>query len=65
MPVLPRQPSLVDELADQIGDALRERGETLDSMLAVLREERGRVLAERYPEASDAVDREDLNDRQP
>ena len=65
MPVLPRQPSLVDRLADQIGDALRERGETLDSMLAVLREERSRAFAERYPEASDAVGREDLNDRQP
>jgi hypothetical protein len=43
----------VDELLDRIGQALRERGETLESMLAVLREERARVFAERYPKASD------------
>ena len=42
----------VDELADLIGDALRERGETFESMLVVLRQERARVFAERYPEAS-------------
>ena len=61
--MLPRQPSLVDKWADSIGDALRERGETLDSMLAALREERARAFAERYPQASDAKDREDENDR--
>ena len=51
--VLARGRSKVDELADKIGDALREQGETLESMLAVLREERARVFAERYPEAQD------------
>ena len=49
--VLSRGRSQVDELADQIGDALREQGETLESMLAVLREERARGFAERYPDA--------------
>ena len=43
----------VDELADLIGDTLRERGETFESMLVVLRQERARVFAERYPEAPD------------
>lgn len=43
----------VDELADRIGDALRERGETLESMLAVLPQERARIFAKRYPEAPD------------
>lgn len=51
--VLSRGRSQVDELADQIGDALREQGESLESMLAVLREERARVIAEQYPEAKD------------
>jgi AbrB family looped-hinge helix DNA binding protein len=51
--VLSRGRSQVDELADQIGYALREEGETLESMLTVLREERARVFAERYPEAPD------------
>jgi hypothetical protein len=60
-----KQPTQVDELADQIGKALRERGETLASMLAVLREERDRAFPERYPEAGEASDREDKDDRQP
>jgi AbrB family looped-hinge helix DNA binding protein len=51
--VLSRETSQVDELADRIGDTLRERGETLESMLATLREERDRAFAERYPEAKD------------
>ena len=51
--VLSREPSQVDELADRIGDTLRERGETLESMLTILREERDRVFAERYPQAQD------------
>jgi AbrB family looped-hinge helix DNA binding protein len=51
--VLSRAPSQVDELADRIGDALRERGETLESMLAVLREERDRAFAQQYPQAQD------------
>jgi hypothetical protein len=63
--VSPGQTSQVDQLADQIGDALRERGETLESMLAVLREERDRAFAERYPEAGEAADREEESDRQP
>lgn len=53
--MLSEQASQVDNLADSIGDALRERGETLESMLAVLREERDRVFAERYPEAKAAT----------
>ena len=51
--VLARGRSKVDELADKIGDALRKEGESLESMLAVLREERERVIAEQYPEAKD------------
>lgn len=43
----------VGELADLIGDALRKAGQSLESMLAVLRQERARIFAERYPEASD------------
>ena len=43
----------VDEMLDRIGDALREHGETLEPMLAVLRQERACILAERYPEAPD------------
>ena len=42
--------SQVDDLADRIGAALRERGESLESMLQVLREERARVFGEQYPE---------------
>ena len=61
--MLPGRPSQVDKLADQIGDALRERGETLDSMLVALREERARAFAERYPQAGAPKDREDENDR--
>lgn len=51
--VVSRGRSQVDELADEIGNALREQGESLESMLTVLREERARVFAERYPEAKD------------
>jgi AbrB family looped-hinge helix DNA binding protein len=51
--VLSRGRSKVDELADKVGYALREQGESLESMLTVLREERARVFAERYPEAKD------------
>ena len=51
--VLARGRSKVDVLADKIGDALRKEGETLESMLVVLREERERVFAEQYPEAND------------
>jgi bifunctional DNA-binding transcriptional regulator/antitoxin component of YhaV-PrlF toxin-antitoxin module len=51
--VLSRETSQVDDLADRIGDTLRERGETLESMLDILREERERAFAERYPEAQD------------
>jgi hypothetical protein len=43
----------VDELLDRIGEALRERGETLESMLSILRQERARIFAENYPEAPD------------
>jgi bifunctional DNA-binding transcriptional regulator/antitoxin component of YhaV-PrlF toxin-antitoxin module len=51
--VLSPKPSQVDELADRIGDTLRAQGETLESMLAILREERTRAFSERYPEAQD------------
>ena len=51
--VVSRGRSKVDELADKVGNALREQGESLESMLTVLREERARVFAERYPEAKD------------
>ena len=51
--VLSRRRSKVDELADKVGYALREQGESLESMLVVLREERERVFAEQYPEAND------------
>ena len=43
--------SQVDERADRIAEALEEQGETLESMLQTLREERNRVFAEQYPEA--------------
>ena len=42
--------SQVDELADRISEALREKGGTLESMLRVLREERERVFTEQYPD---------------
>jgi len=43
--------SQIDDLADRIAEALQERGESLESTLKVLREERDRVFAEQYPEA--------------
>ena len=49
--VLHPRRSEVDEIADKISAALLERGETLESMLQTLREERDRVFAEQYPEA--------------
>ena len=49
--VLHPRRSEVDEIADKISAALLERGETLESMLHTLREERDRVFAEQYPEA--------------
>ena len=49
----------VDELADLIGNALREQGETYESMWVVLREERACVFAERYPEAFDQDDEDE------
>jgi AbrB family looped-hinge helix DNA binding protein len=49
--VLTRGYCQVDDLADAVGQALRERGESLESMLQTLREERARVFGEQYPEA--------------
>ena len=49
--VLTPERSQVDELADQIGRALYERGESLESMMQILREERDRVFGEQYPES--------------
>jgi len=43
--------SQIDELATRIAEALQERGESMESMLQALREERDRVFAEQYPEA--------------
>ena len=43
--------SRVDELADRISEALQQEGESLESMLQTLREERDRVFYEQYPEA--------------
>jgi len=43
--------SRVDDRADRIAEALEEQGESLESMLQTLREERDRVFAEQYPEA--------------
>ena len=40
--VLAPKPSEVDALADRIAAELRDKGETLESMLQVLREERDR-----------------------
>ena len=40
--VLSRRGSSIDSLADQITQALTEQGETVESMLAALREERQR-----------------------
>ncbi|NJM41248.1 MAG: AbrB/MazE/SpoVT family DNA-binding domain-containing protein [Anaerolineae bacterium] len=39
----------IDELADSIGDALREKGETLESMLKLLREIREKRGDSRTP----------------
>ena len=47
--VLHPRRSEVDEIADRISAALLERGETLESMLQTLREERNRDYAEQYP----------------
>lgn len=38
--VLSPRPSRIDDLAEKIADDLRERGESLESMLLALREER-------------------------
>ena len=43
--VLSPQKSQVDAIAERISSALRERGETLETMLQVLREERERYAA--------------------
>ncbi|HVS00310.1 MAG TPA: hypothetical protein VMW27_27030 [Thermoanaerobaculia bacterium] len=41
--VLPSEQTAVDELATRISQAMAERGETLESMLKALREERDRT----------------------
>ena len=46
--VLGKERSEVEDLANCIGEALGERGESLESVLQVLREERERVFAEQY-----------------
>lgn len=47
--VLTREQSQIDALADRIGEILQGQGESLESMLQTLREERDRVFAEQYP----------------
>jgi AbrB family looped-hinge helix DNA binding protein len=42
--------SQIDDRADRIAEALQKRGESLESMLRILREQRDRVYAEQYPE---------------
>ena len=49
--VLSRTRSQIDDLADRISGLLQERGETIESVLQTLREERDRVFGEQYPEA--------------
>jgi len=49
--VLTRDRSQVDDLASCVGEALREQGKSLESMLQTLREERARVFGEQYPAA--------------
>jgi AbrB family looped-hinge helix DNA binding protein len=49
--VLSRKRSEIDGLADRISGLLQERGETLESMLQTLRQERERVFREQYPQA--------------
>ena len=48
--VLSRTRSQIDDLAGRISDLLQERGETIESMLQTLREERDRVFDEQYSE---------------
>lgn len=43
--VLSTRRSEVDELADRLGEALEAEGETLETMLQAIREERGRYEA--------------------
>ncbi len=49
--VLTRQRSQVDDVADRLGALLQESGESLESMLQTLREDRDRVFDEQYPKA--------------
>ena len=44
----PRHPR-IDALADQVATALYQRGETMETMLAAVREERGRYLTDEPP----------------
>lgn len=46
--VITRRRSEIDTLADQVQKALQEKGESLESMLQALREERERVFDEQY-----------------
>ena len=49
--VLSRTRSQIDDLAGRVSELLQERGETIESMLQTLREERDLVSDEQYPEA--------------
>jgi AbrB family looped-hinge helix DNA binding protein len=48
--VLSRKHSQIDDLADRVAGLLQERGETLESMLQTLRQERERVFRDQYPQ---------------
>lgn len=47
--VLSRRHPQIDALADRIASSLYERGETLESMMAAVREERARYQTEAQP----------------
>jgi len=46
--LITRQEVIANALLDRIGDALRERGVTLDELIEEGREERGAIFAEKY-----------------
>jgi hypothetical protein len=48
---LTREHSQMDALADRVSALLQEHGESLESVLQTLRQERDRVFAGQYPQA--------------
>ncbi len=49
--VLTREHSQMDALADRVSTLLQEHGESLESVLQTLRQERDSVFAGQYPQA--------------